>query len=846
MTRPERFPLSAMTTGLRRTPSMNPFATLPTEAHCPRRQPGRRFAWQHPTRPWTALLLLLLVALGPVTAALQAQTSTNTFGTVVILPPAGTAMATQTVAAVFLSIPTNNLAPFTNVTVTMQGGGAGTPMLDDGNAPDVSAADGTYSADLIVPAFPTSRSFDVRFLVSGQDLTVTNMMGEFVTVMTNLTVSYQAKIRPANDNFANSVRVSAAGGVLTGNNQFASIEPAEPFHGGDPYVAASVWWEWSTPTNTSVLMDTVGSSFAPVLAVYSGPTLDTLDFVAWSTNDSVNGLKANVVFSAQGGTTYHIAVAGYTGETNNAGDIRLTIRPNGLPDTQPPVLAFTSPADPVSSVLSSNLTLTGTALDPQPNGTGVVNVQVQVNDNPPTAATGTTTWSAAVNLNYGTNLIQAFAQDLAGNTSAPISVVVTYVDPPNDDFVNAIALTNVPGSVTCSNVRATKEPGEPNHADNEGGHSVWYRFATNVVPGALSLDTQGSDFDTLLAVYTGDSVSNLTLVASSDDATPGSGFSALTAELTNQTYYIVVDGFGGASGKVVLNYGFMSHVDFVTFNVQPTLGGIVSPSSGQYPVGTHLVVTALPNRDFFFAGWQGDVVSSKNPIEVVLDSSVNLTANFRLQVANFTEDFESGHLGTNVLWNTGGNALWFIQTNVVATGKYAVRSGLVVDGQETWLTATANCLPGTGAFDVRVSSEEGRDLLEFYLNGRLLKQWSGDAGWQTYLVTVANGVNVLKWRYVKDANFSAGRDAGFVDNLFLPLVTSPLPPQISLLTVPGLTNQVQIQVLGQPNRTYVVQTTPDFARWTPVVTNATTNGSFFWFDTSVATTPQLFYRAVMP
>jgi len=31
-----------------------------------------------------------------------------------------------------------------------------------------------------------------------------------------------------------------------------------------------------------------------------------------------------------------------------------------------------------------------------------------------------------------------------------------------------------------------------------------------------------------------------------------------------------------------------------------------------------------------------------------------------------------------------------------------------------------------------------------------------------------------------------------------------------------------------------------------VLTNATTNGSFFWFDTSVATTPQLFYRAVAP
>jgi hypothetical protein len=844
MTRSERFPLSALTIGLRRTPSMNLY--LPIEARRPRRQPGRLLPRPHPAGPWTALLLLLLAALGPVTGSLQAQTSTNTFGPIVVLPQAGTAMATQSVVVVFLSIPTDNLTPFTNVTVTLQSGGPPAAMLDDGNAPDVAAADGTYSANLTVPAFPTSQNFDVRFKVVGQDLTVTNATGDFMTVTTNLTVTYQAKIRPANDNFADAIRVSAAGGVVTGNNQFASIEPAEPFHGGDPYVAASVWWEWSTPTNTSVLMDTVGSSFAPVLGVYSGLTLDTLEYVAWSTNDTVDGLKANVVFNAQAGATYHIAVAGYTPDTNNTGDLRLTIRPNGLPDTQPPVIAFTAPTNAVSTVLSSNLTVTGTALDPQPNGTGVVNVQVQVNDNPPTAANGTTSWSAAVSLNYGTNLIQAFAQDLAGNTSAPISLIVTYVDPPNDDFVNAIALTNAAGTVTCSTVRATKEPGEPNHADNEGGHSVWYRFATNVTPGTLTLTTQGSAFDTLLAVYTGDSVSNLTLVAANDDATPGSGFSTLTAELTNQTYYIAVDGFGGASGNVVLTYGYTSHVDFVTFNVQPTLGGVVSPPSGQYPAGTPLMVTALPNRDFFFAGWQGDVVSSNNPLAVVLDTSVNLTASFQFKGVSFTEDFESGRFGNNVVWATGGDAPWLIQTNVVAAGKFAARSGLVVDSQETWLTATADCLAGTGAFAVKVSSEAGRDLLSFYLNGQLLKQWSGDTGWQTYLFTLASGVNVLKWQYVKDANFSAGLDAGFVDSLFLPLVTSPVTPQITLLTVPGPTNQVQIQVFGQPNRAYVVQTTPDFARWTPVLTNATTNGSFFWFDPSVATTPQLFYRAVAP
>jgi hypothetical protein len=787
---------------------------------------------------------LLGLSLALATGGLRAQTSTNTFGAVDIQPPAGTLMATQSVNAVFLTLATNVFNVFTNVTVTMQNGSATTPMLDDGKAPDVVAADGTYSANLTVPSFPTARSFNVNFIVSGQDPSVTNDMGGFVTVTTNLTVAYQAVVRPANDAFADAVRIPAAGGIFTGNNQFATIEPAEPFHGGDPYVAASVWWEWSTPTNTSVLMDTAGSAFAPVLAVYSGPTLDTLEYVAWSTNDTTHNLKANVVFNAQAGTTYHIAVAGYTADTNNTGNIRLTVLPNGLPDTQPPTLGFSSPSNAVSVVVSSNLTVAGTAFDPQPNGTGVVGVQVQVNDNPPVAAAGTTNWTAAVTLAYGTNLIQAFAQDLAGNTSAPVSVIVTYVDPANDNFADAIALTNAAGTVTCSNVRATKEPGEPNHANNDGGHSVWYAFTTNAVPGTLSLTTQGSSFDTLLAVYTGDSVTNLTLVAANDDATPGSGYSALTAELTtNQTYYIAVDGFGGASGVVMLTYSYTSHVDYVSFNVQPSLGGTVSPPSGLFAVGTPLVVTALPEQNYHFAGWQGDVVSSNNPLALVLNQSVNVTANFLFNGTNYTENFESGQLGTNVLWKTGGDSAWFIQTNVVAAGRDAIRSGLVVDNQASWLTATANCLPGTGSFDVKVSSEANRDFLEFYLNGQLLKKWSGDVGWQTYLFTLADGVNVLEWRYVKDANFSAGQDAAFVDNLYLPLVTSPLNPDLFMLPVPGPTNQVQLQLLGQPNRAYVIEATPDFGAWTPVLTNATANGSFFWFDTSVTNTPQRFYRA---
>ena len=44
----------------------------------------------------------------------------------------------------------------------------------------------------------------------------------------------------------------------------------------------------------------------------------------------------------------------------------------------------------------------------------------------------------------------------------------------NDDFVDAFPIGSAGGGFSGSNVDATKEPGEPNHAANLGGVSVWW------------------------------------------------------------------------------------------------------------------------------------------------------------------------------------------------------------------------------------------------------------------------------------------------------------------------------------------------------------------------------------
>ena len=120
--------------------------------------------------------------------------------------------------------------------------------------------------------------------------------------------------------------------------------------------------------------------------------------------------------------------------------------------------------------------------------------------------------------------------------------------PANNNFANAIVIAAFSGPLTVTgyNTNATKETGEPNHAGNVGGRSVWWKW-TPTNSGSATIDTRGSYFDTTLAIYTGTNFTNLTSVASSDDITDGV-VQASTVTLNvvgGTTYSIAVDGFNG-------------------------------------------------------------------------------------------------------------------------------------------------------------------------------------------------------------------------------------------------------------------------------------------------------------
>jgi hypothetical protein len=148
-------------------------------------------------------------------------------------------------------------------------------------------------------------------------------------------------------------------------------------------------------------------------------------------------------------------------------------------------------------------------------------------------------------------------------TLVPVSIPAADCTntPTNDDFTNAMALT-APSSYSMLNECATKQLGEPNHAGDAGGHSVWFSWTPSSNQTAV-ISTRRSDFDTLLAVYTGNTISGLTLVASNDDMSPAVKQSLVSFPAAAGTKYrIAVDGWGGAVGTVVINVMPPANDDF--------------------------------------------------------------------------------------------------------------------------------------------------------------------------------------------------------------------------------------------------------------------------------------------
>lgn len=395
-----------------------------------------------------------------------------------------------------------------------------------------------------------------------------------------------------NDLFASAQVLEGSSGTVSGSNIGCGKEAGEPNHvssGG-----RSVWYRWTAPASATVTLDTVGSTFDTMLAAYTGSSVSSLTQVA--SNDDINYsggvLQSRISFNALAGTVYSIAVDGYGGAS---GSITLTWNQAGV--TPPPSgpandhFANATVLDGSSGqVSSSNVNATKEAGEPNhvssggrsvwfrwtapASGTVTIDTVGSNFDTMLAAYTGSSVSSltrmasnddinysggilqSRVSFNASAGTIYSIAVDGYGGASGSITLNWNQAAaaPPHNHLANARVISGTSGLDAASTVGATKEAGEPNHAGNAGGASVWYQW-TPATSGNVTISTEGSGFNTLLAVYTGNSYGDLALRYSNDDIGPGNTRSAVTFEaVIDVTYLIAVDGFNGASGSVVLQW----------------------------------------------------------------------------------------------------------------------------------------------------------------------------------------------------------------------------------------------------------------------------------------------------
>ncbi len=395
---------------------------------------------------------------------------------------------------------------------------------------------------------------------------------------------------------------------------------------------ASAWATWIAPSSGTYTFQVTGD-FDTILAVYTGGTVGGLALVNQANNPGTSG--ESFTFAAAAGTTYRVVVDGAgNGVTGAQGTF--TVSWAGPPVNDSVLAARNLGSTVLGSVTGNNILSTSELGEfnhfststpgrsvwyrwtAPANGLASFSTIGSSYDSViaayrlntlPVAFANMTLMAENDDINLGAGILDAritfpvtagtvYFIAVDGYFGATGNIVLNWDAPPsNDNFVDSVNLNltgTFSGLVTGSNLSATSELGEPVHFA-QGGASIWYHW-TAPASGTVIFTTAGSNFDTMLGIYTGTAVNALTIIAQDDDS---GGYPVAVATFTavaGVTYRIAVDGYGvlgpAETGSVTLSWLYASNAGQFGFTATTTS---VTETEGSgtalEPLGANLTIT---------------------------------------------------------------------------------------------------------------------------------------------------------------------------------------------------------------------------------------------------------------
>ncbi|HUD46070.1 MAG TPA: peptidylprolyl isomerase [Candidatus Baltobacteraceae bacterium] len=342
-------------------------------------------------------------------------------------------------------------------------------------------------------------------------------------------------------------------------------------------------------------------------------------------------------------------------------------------DTTPPMVSITFPAPSAAFTNGASLTVQGTAQDNVglaevfcilSSSTGAYNNESQTN-----AAIGTTNWSLDLVSELGTikpgvYQLTAFAQDGAGNLSAPATEYFT-------NLTRLTLITNVDGHLTTNvtqylvpgqqySVTATPGPGQQFYSWISNGVTSLNPVQTFTANENLTLTvtylssnssagltitspvsgTRAYSIQSVLTVSGTIASTNVTQLTcqffvnsnSISTARPasisGTNWSLTVTNYDNGTYTVVALGTNATGGSSFVSAHFtLLNVELLTLNIVGS--GTVVSNPGPYLVPGTYTVKAAPKSGNVFYSWSDGFITTLNPARTFhIVSNLTLTAMF--------------------------------------------------------------------------------------------------------------------------------------------------------------------------------------------------------------------------